>query len=81
MASSVKSVRVKKVFDTPWRTSGICRLEMCVTEGSERSALHHSCAVKSWRCSTLSGIWGLIVRVVIGSNKVGEFCMSDTMGD
>jgi hypothetical protein len=56
-------VRVKKVFETPSRLSGMTRFEMCVTEGSERSALHHSCAVKSSRCSILmaSDACGLIV--------------------
>lgn len=59
MASFVKSVCVKKVFDTPARLSGMCRLEMCVIVGSERRALHHGWEVKSERCSILwRGVMG-----------------------
>lgn len=44
---------MKKLFDTlPLFIDGAERFCILVTEGSERSALHHSCFVKSSRCST-----------------------------
>lgn len=55
MASSVKSVFAKNELETLGESaelfSGELRVDILETEGSERRALHHSCRVKSSRCS------------------------------